>query len=31
MADNFKEEEADRDLILIGIVGIKDPLRRDVP
>jgi magnesium-transporting ATPase (P-type) len=27
----MKEEDLERDLTLIGIIGIKDPIRKDVP
>ena len=29
--DEVKDDEVENDLILVGIAGIKDPLRMDVP
>lgn len=31
IADAIKEEDMEKDLTLIGIAGIKDPVREDVP
>ena len=31
IADSIKEEDTEKDLTLIGIAGIKDPVREDVP
>lgn len=31
ISSNLKEEELEKDLVLIAIMGIKDPIRKDVP
>lgn len=31
VAENYREEDLEKDLVLVAVAGIKDPLRKDVP